>query len=240
MKAKIRLGVTAALALCAGAQTQPANATHPREFPNLDSITAYKLCRDTGGGFFECTAAALYVDPAATNLSSLQLQLAYDTARWVFDAGQSGPLCSFALGGSPCPPVTAAVGMQPLAPLPASAGSTVPGSTLSLSASGGIVSLDYALPNPVSVPSDQNVFVLAFDAVTPFPSDSATATYFNTPGVYEFTQLSASCGDVTCASDTPITGLNLNIGVPEPPTLSLLILSLAALGITTVLRARSG
>lgn len=129
------------------------------EFGDFTSKEAYKICRESGGGIIECTAAAIYVDPPSAEYTDINIILNYDSSNWIFRSDLSGPLCSFAVGGD-CPPPNAAVGTFPLLDNTVTPGTPLPGSTLNFNDDpvNGLVTLDYSLSDPILISENQNFF----------------------------------------------------------------------------------
>jgi hypothetical protein len=204
----------------------------------VQSMVNYNLCEFVLGTGSDCDRRSgiltdMFSDAA---LTSYHIDVAFDPNVYVFDPDSSGPVCSFADGGNPCLPAFDEVGTFPIQDLPLEAdgssfsgGTPLPGSLLSittthLSPTSELVSVDYILPFPIFLPIDQSVFFLAFDVIQPLPGPR-TATYFDTPGVYDFTQISSSCGLDACGAPIPIYGFNINENVstvPEPSSIWLL------------------
>ncbi len=150
--------------------------------------------------------------------------------------GGSGPTCSFALNGTPCPPVFDSAGTFPLGANMGIGGLPLSGSTLSMSSG----SVDYTLPpGGVLLPVDETVFDFVFLAPETFSTVGATVTYFDVPGNYEFMLSNNSCNDGTlvCGADVPIYGFNLSIpdlpiSTPEPSTIWIVALGIVAISVT--------
>ncbi len=193
-----------------------------------------KNCQIKGG----CTVYFV-VDPPAAGVTSAAMSLQYDASFMTFNQSLSGPLGAFSIGGD-APPPDPGIGTQPIAELPAtgfSPGLPLAGSTLNYSGTAGLLTVDYHLASPVTVPADVNFFLLAFDFVTSAPLDAAnsTATYSASGPGADWTQLAFTCttSDLlnVCGSDTPATGVTFNFAlVPEPPIWMVPFAMLAVLG----------
>jgi hypothetical protein len=158
------------------AQSRPAQAAVVKSSPQLASELATYFCGLIGGakGQNFCLKYGIsgwFDPPSGSDISSIQLQFDYDPAQWVFDAAASGLVCALASGGD-CPAPAAALGTFPIAEAASSPGSPLPGSTLTMTAAGGVVTVDYTLPSPVDLSVDQNVFVLSFDFIDPVDLDA--------------------------------------------------------------------
>jgi PEP-CTERM motif len=214
-----------ARALLLGAE--PGEALSEAVLSACEHLIGPNLCRKYRISF--------YIDPSGSDISSFQLEIDYDPSKWIFDAAASGPLCAFASGDSPCPANSAAVGTFPIADGASSPGSLLPGSTITMTAAGGVVTVDYELASPVDLSLDQNVFALAFDAVDAVDlSHPPTATYFGSPGSYQFSVPSFSCNNQVpppCGGDPAIYGADINATfVPEPSTWAMMLLGFVGLG----------
>lgn len=209
---------------------------------SLTSSQAYAQCiKEPDDGYFFCALVAAFVDPPSSpsGLTGFDLSLRYNTSLYTFDQALSGPLGVLSQGGD-APPVDAGVGTQPLQVLPStgySAGSPVPGSTLTYTNVGGVLTVDYQLASPVMYTGDANIFRLSFDLINPLSVEVglSTVTYSaNTPGT-DFTTLSFTCttSDMLdqCGSAQPAEGVSFNFTVPEPPTWAALILGAGLVGL---------
>ena len=188
-----------------------------------------------------CGSLAWLVDPPAPGVTELTTSLEYNPSMFTFNQAASGPLGAFSVGGG-TPPDPGGMGTEPLELLPTTGytpGARLPGSTLTYTNPPGLVTMDYQLANPVSVIGDVNFFLFDFDFVVPVTIDLAasTATYLPTGPGGSFTQASFSCttsdGANQCGSDSPSTGITLNLAtIPEPaPGPLLLAAGLAVLGV---------
>jgi hypothetical protein len=220
----------------------------PGANPQFASLQAIKRCAGA-----TCTALGMLVDPAADPpIKSFHLELQFDPTLFTFDPAPTltGPLCAFAAGGSPCPPVSASLGtslipeddtppgvlpeggsfsfsVTPISPEPATFTSSVTPMDADL------LTVDVTLPAGVDLSTDQNVFELAFDLVTPVPIDvPLIATYFGTPGARQFTQDAFACnGSSTACTGVPnVLGVDVATAVPEPASATILGVALAAFG----------
>ena len=207
---------------------------------SLTSSQAYAQCiKEPDDGYFFCALVAAFVDPPMPGLTGFQLSMQYNTSLYTFDQALSGPLGVLSVGGD-APPVDAGVGTQPLQVLPStgySAGSPLPGSTLTYTNVGGVLTVDYQLGSSVDYSGDANIFRLSFDLIHPLSVEVglSTVTYSaNTPGA-DFTTLSFTCttSDMLdqCGSAQPTQGVSFNFTVPEPPTWATLILGAGLLGL---------
>jgi len=171
-------------------------------------------------------------DPVGLGVESTSLSLQYDTNKFTFDAQASGFLCQSSSGGD-CPPASAAAGTFPLTLFPASGfnpGPPLPGSTVALSDSGGIVTLDYQLSSPVDITQDTNFFLFLFDFKHPITVDlnASSITYYSSQPGLDFTQTNFVCHtneipDRGCGSADGIMGIDMNLtSTPEPASWSLL------------------
>jgi hypothetical protein len=211
-------------------------------FAGLGSIAAYVLCRELGGGSAGpgvCARIALLVDPPARGITDVAIALQYNAAQFAFDLQNSGFVTPFAIN-SDNPPVVAREGTLPLDLLPSSGftpGQPLPGSSVTLTDTGTVVSLSYHLSTPVTIDSETNLFLFAFNFRDPPIIDigTSTITYLATESGADFTQTSFVCHtdvipDTGCGSANPVTGITLNLEpVPEPGTWSLFVTAVAAL-----------
>jgi PEP-CTERM motif len=204
------------------------------------SVKAYSKCIAEGKPREHCAKLGKLIDPPTVGLTSLSFSYEYDPTLWTFLPNESGLLCELSLGGG-CPSPEAQIGTFPLTELPdtATPGAPLPGASLSVvnDAAAGIVTISYVLGSPIlsdaTETSDRNIFLLMFEAAVPFDAGSLLVTYFDQPGNYQFTQLSASCTTThpewTCGSDTPVTGLSIST-VPEPATSGMIVVGLGLVG----------
>jgi hypothetical protein len=134
-------------------------------FAGLGSIAAYVLCRELGGGSAGpgvCARIALLVDPPARGITDVAIALQYNAAQFAFDLQNSGFVTPFAIN-SDNPPVVAREGTLPLDLLPSSGftpGQPLPGSSVTLTDTGTVVSLSYHLSTPVTIDSETNLFLI--------------------------------------------------------------------------------
>jgi hypothetical protein len=140
------------------APARPAQAAVIKSSPQPASEFATHVCGLIGGakGQSLCLKYGIsaWFDPSGSDISSIQLQFDYNPAQWVFDAAESGPICALASGGA-CPGLDAAIGTFPIAEATPSPGSPLSGSTLTMTAAGGVVTVDYTLPSPMDLSVDQ-------------------------------------------------------------------------------------
>jgi hypothetical protein len=203
-------------------QSHPANAM-AEDQGNSAEDQAYsqdmtESCHQQGGAEV-CDQLHDIFDPRVNGVSRFHLEVSFDPTQFKFDPRGSGPLCSFADGGTPCPEPHATLGGPFLVRkdniLP---GIPPAGSNLCFSEPrNGVIVVDYTLPAPVNLSTDQNVFVLTFDLVKPISADVPLfATYFGTPGDHQFNQIESSCngGTVRCFGKPPIFGVDTIIGHP--------------------------
>lgn len=208
------------------------------------SLSVYKRCGGkTYRGERNCTGISVVADPPADGITEIDLDLNYDPTRWIFRALDSGFLCDFSANGG-CPPANAQLGTFEIESLDQASftpGSALPGSTFSLVDDNlnGVVSLHYALAQPLTGQGEQNFFSFYFESISPF-ADISTVSYFDDElGSYDFSQNNARCVTETgfCESTTPIAGINITF-VPEPQSMALLGLGLLALLRTSLARGR--
>ena len=232
------LGVAAALLV----MSTP-SVVHAYDFAagktTLTSAQAYAQCRAAGDNPAFCGAVALIVDPPAAGLTSFDISIRYDPTLYAFDPTLSGPLGVVSMGGD-APPTSPGIGTVPLQLLPATgygAGAPLPGSTLTYTNSGGVLTVDYQLASPVTATGDINIFRLNFSLIHPVPIDLAASTvsYAAAGPGRDFSTLSASCttsdGLDQCGSTNPASGVTFNlVVVPEPAAWTLLIMGLGWVG----------
>jgi hypothetical protein len=205
--------------------TNAAQADQTGEAVEAASLDGYKICSDNGGGVVECASYYWDVDPganrqekapSATLVDRFHLELSFDPTQFKFDPRQSGPLCSFADGGSPCPQSQARLGKSLIRENDTQPGIPPAGAMLCFSQPrSGVIVVDYTLPTPVDLSTDQNIFRLAFDLVKPIPTDVRVyATYFGEPGDHQFNQIAFSCngGAIRCTGVPPILGFDISNG----------------------------
>ena len=178
----------------------------------------------------ECRNVGNNADPVSVSVTELVLTMRYDPSLYIFDQALSGPLGIYSVGGD-TPPVNPGIGTQLVQLQPSmgdNPGAPLPGSTLTYTNAGGVVTVDYHLASPITQTSDQNFFLLEFDFVNPVVIDLArsTITYATTGPGTDFTQVSFVCTttDPTggCGSDHSSTGISFNLAeVPEPSSLFL-------------------
>ncbi len=201
------------------------------------SLDDYNICVDNGHFFLLCGDTALIVDPPASGVNGFTLQIRFDPSKYIFDPASSGPLGVFSVGGdSPAP--TPGSGLSPFKLLPATgfnAGSPLPGSTLTYTVVGDLLTVDYQLQNALTVDGDINFFRLDFALIHPaiVKLDASSVTYLSSGAGQDFTQVRFSCSTTStnsCGSATPSTGLTITYGVPEPATWAMFIGGLGLLG----------
>jgi hypothetical protein len=216
---------------------EPAQAAVGRN-PKL-SMEVFKQCIKRGKNFWVCSSLAAVLDPPTDKYTEINTEIKYDPSKWTFRPDKSGFLCQFSINGS-CPPANPLIGNFDLDSVPDInfiPGQQLPGSIFSLNndTTNGIIKLNYKLADPLETGLPQNFYSLFFDAVSPLAFSSIT--YFDTPGDYDFSQLSASCsttaGPSGC-SNTSVEGFELE-DVPGPlPILGVA----AAFGYSRKLRKR--
>ena len=194
---------------------------------------------DEQGNYYTFSTLGTIIDPpSSSDLTSLTISMKFNPSLYTFDQSRSGPLGAFSVGGD-SPPVSPGVGTQPLQQLPSTGyavGAPLPGSTLTYSVVGDVVTVNYQFPTtPISVTTDVNAFYLDFDLVTPMRIDGATSTVtYLAAGPGQFTQLAGSCttvaGPATCGSASPTVGTNFTFSIPEPAAWATMLLGLGAVG----------
>ncbi len=211
------------------------------------STKVYLDCIAAGGKKKTCKRWYNIADPAAIDVTSLTMQLQVDPSLYTFDPAASGPLGAFSVGGD-APPVDPGVGTEAMQLLPTtgvSPGAPLPGSTLTYTNVGGLLTLNYVFSSPVNVGGDVNFFIFAFDFVHPvtIDFDASTVTYATSGPGGDFSQLMAACttanGDNNCGSPSASTGGTFNFAsVPEPSTWAILLLGFGGAG--AAMRVRRG
>lgn len=210
--------------------------------PVITGVTSAEYlaeCNNIYGNAWLCNKMATLWDPLMQDVTALSLTLKYDPLFVTFDPANSGPLGIFSVGGD-APPPKPGIGTEPMRLLPSSGyapGAQLPGSTLTYTDVGGILTVDYRLASPITVNSEVNFFRLSFDFVKPLVIDlpQSTVTYETTGPGNDFTTLSFDCTTTDpiggCGSATPSTGMTINYSlVPEPNTFALLFVGLGCLG----------
>jgi len=204
------------------------------------SFEAVLACESEGGG--DCTAISMWVDPVSTGVSSFHLALSFDPAKYTFDPRISGPFCGFSAGGA-CPPPRASLRTSLIRQDNTTPGAPPPGFILHFdNTETGIVVVDYSVPTPVDLSTDQNVFALGFDLVTPTPANVPMfASYFGTPGAHDFNQIAFSCngGATPCAGQPAILGVDIATTIPEPASALILGISVAMFWIARTCKWKS-
>jgi hypothetical protein len=222
----LRFRLMLAFVVCASSitmQSHPANAMMAD--PSAPAAEADRFSMECleGCSGDSCGELKIWFDPHATGVGRFHLKLSFDPTQFKFDPRRSGPFCSFADGGIPCPP-----------PRPVKLGKKTeiredntdpglppPGSILFFSEprSGHLV-VDYILSTPVDLSMDQNFFALAFQVINPFPRNVRLfATYFGTPleaqtpGAVRFNQLESSCngGAIRCIGQPAIEAFDIQL-----------------------------
>jgi hypothetical protein len=209
------------------------------------SLEAVEQCGSEGG---DCTAIAIWVDPASTGVSSFHLALSFDPTKFAFDPRISGPFCGFSAGGA-CPPSRASLGTSLIRQDNTTPGIPPPGFILHFdNTETGNVVVDYSVPTPVDLSTDMNVFALGFDFLnsdglpTTIPADVPLfASYFGTPGAHQFNQTAFSCngGATPCAGQPAIVGVDIATTIPEPTSAVILGIALAMFGFARTRKWRS-
>ncbi len=204
------------------ANAMVADPSAPAAEADRFSMECVKECSDIVGDEVQCGELKIMFDPQAIGVGRFHLKLSFDPTRFKFDQRRSGPLSSFADGGTPSPKPRAKLKLgEPVLIREENTppGIVVPGSILSFSEpiSGHLV-VDYILPTPVDLSTDQNVFALAFDLITPIPRNVRLfATYFGTPpeaqtpGAVRFNQIESSCngGAIRCLGQPAIAAFDI-------------------------------
>jgi len=171
------------------------------------------------------------VDPASVQM--IDLDMSYNTSLFSFDASRTGFLCDFSTGGD-CPSLPGVIGTFTMPIMDVTPGTERSGTSSSLAVDpvAGTIHLHYDLTaNPPPAGTDRNFFAIGLDPLVPISSD---IVIHDTPGVYDFNVLSASCtvldGTTTssCGSNTPATGITFR-ALPEPGTFPVLLSGLAGM-----------
>lgn len=186
------------------------------------------------------TSVTIVIDPLSVNVSDFSLSMMYDPAAYAFNPSLSGPLGVFSVGGD-APPADGGVGTSLMELIPSTGftpGTPLPGSTLTYTDVGGLLTVDYHLASPITTSGDVNSFRLDFNVLHPSLGGLGTVTYSPLGAGTSFTQTAFSCTTTDkvdlCGSDVP--GRGISISVPEPTTWALMLIGFAGLGAT--LRAR--
>jgi hypothetical protein len=117
-------------------------------------------------------------------------------------------------------------------------GAPLPGSTLTYTVAAGLLTVNYALADPVTVSGDTNFFLLDFTLVRPIVIQLgvSTATYATSGPGGAFSVADFTCTTVDpssgCGSEFPSTAVTLNnVGyLPEPSAWAETLVGLGALG----------
>jgi hypothetical protein len=221
----------------------------PATNPQAASLAAVKRCVG-----ITCGQYGMLVDPADPSVSNLHLELTFDATLYTFDAGASGALCNFAAGGSPCPPLSAALGTFVVPEDDTPPGDPVDDATLTFTVtpllSGPSIALalapntasqdvfdlltvDFTSPIPIDLTNDQNVLELTFDLANPVPVNvPVIATYSEALGNHQFNQTAFTCdGSSTACSGVPnVRGADVTAAVPEPASATILGVALTLFG----------
>jgi PEP-CTERM motif len=202
---------------------------------------------DQDGNYYTFSTLGTIIDPpSSSDLTSLTISMKYNPSLYTFDQSLSGPLGVFSVGGD-SPPVSPGVGVQPLQQLPStgySIGTPLPGSSLTYTVAGGVVTVNYNFAKtPVTTTGDVNAFYLDFDLVTPLRINGATSTVtYLAAGPGQFTQLAGSCTTVAgagpCGSASPTVGTNFTFSIPEPTAWAMMLVGLGAVGAAMRFRRR--
>ncbi len=179
-------------------------------------------------GRYYCLTEAVLEDPLANGVTGFTLALQTDPSEYIFNPSTSGPLGAFSVGGD-TPPPNPGVGTELLQILPSSGftpGAPLPGSTLTYTDVGGLLTVNYQFATPVTVSGDVNFFLIDYTLVRPIiiQLGVSSATYATSGPGADISLGSFSCGLVDpsggCGSDFPSTGITFNnVGyLPEPTT----------------------
>lgn len=186
-----------------------------------------------------CDFLSTIWDPPADGVTAFDMALRYDPRLYSFLREQSGPLGIFSVGGD-APAPEPGVGTQPISLLPDTGfapGAPLPGSTLTYTDVGGVLTIHHELASPVSSNVDINFFRTDFRFLKPIAIDLnlSTFTYETVMGAgSDFSLVGFSCvtenPTLGCGSDTPSTGLTAHyVPIPEPSSLALMFIGLALL-----------
>lgn len=239
-----RAGVLAMLALLSlSLWSLPAHAGYRllKKGPQINSFEFKLRCLrlPSNPSVETCDFLSAIWDPPTDGVTAFDMALRYDPIRYSFVPGQSGPLGIFSVGGD-APAPQPGVGTQPISLLPDSGyspGAPLPGSTLTYTDVGGVLTVHYELASAVSSNVDINFFRTDFKFLTPIVIDLnlSTFTYETELGAgSDFSLVSFSCVSENptfgCGSDTPSTGLTTHYApIPEPSSLVMMFIGLAFL-----------
>jgi hypothetical protein len=216
--------------------------TIPREVLAIDKFSNkasadffFNLIRK-GEAVWRANYLAAILDPISVDATQFTASFQYDSLKYSFRQSSSGPLGAFSVGGD-APPIHPGIGTMPVQELPSTgynAGAPLPGSTLTYTDIGGVMTVTYQLASPITVSDPVNFFRLDFDILNPTefsPSESSVTFDAVAPGV-DFTQTNFSClttdASNACGSQHPATGVTINlVPTPEPSTLALCMLATA-------------
>jgi hypothetical protein len=179
---------------------------------------------------------AAILDPVSVDATQFTMSFQYDSLKYSFRQSSSGPLGAFAVGGD-APPIHPGIVTMPVQELPSTgynAGAPLPGSTLTYTDIGGVLTMTYELGSPITVSDPVNFFRLDFDILNSIefsPSESSVTFNAVAPGA-DFTQTNFSClttdASNACGSEHPTTGVTINlVPTPEPSTFALCMLAAA-------------
>jgi hypothetical protein len=202
------------------------------------SASVFGICKAAGNPKELCAGLALLADPPAPGITSISMDIMYNSSLLTFEPSLSGFLCQFSQSGD-CPSAGGSAGTLPFNVLPTSRfnpGPPLSGSSETLTDTGSTVSLQYTPGSPVTSLTDTNFFLFVFDFKTPQIIDvpMSTVTYLAAGPGGDFTQTSFVCQtnalpDLGCGSDNGTTGITLNLAVPETSTWALLLIGFAGL-----------
>jgi len=185
------------------------------------SLAAVQNCKSLG-----CILVIL-ADPDADAVSSVHLELTFDSTLYRFDEAGSGVVCAFAAGGRPCPPVRARLGPSALRVDHTPPGAPPKGASLRFTvepvkgtpgaSERKLLIVDYSLPRAVNVSKHQNVLYLSFNFVTPVTKKvPLVVNYFETLGDHQFNQVAFECNGKAsyCRGEPQIRGLDVSVRNP--------------------------
>lgn len=199
----------------------------------------YWDCIDEGHSRVLCGWDSIAVDPVMVSVTDFSLSVKYDTTKFTFKPDTSGPLGIFALGGD-APAPDPGIGTMVLSLLPSTgftAGAALPGSTLTYSNVGGVLTVNYHLASPVTSTGDINFFRLDFNLIHPVLIDPtlSTVTYETSGPGKDFGWEGFSCtttdGLNSCGSEHPSSGSTTTFSyVPEPTVWATMLIGFCGLG----------